>query len=280
MKAKCTILFNLVTGGAAGQTLQRQGGWTESLYADQPTIDQIRQNFFGQGGNPLFGNIALCPARAALLPTGAQIVGQRIQQVDPVGPTTSTGFVYPGGSGLATDVPQMGLLTTLPAVNVRNVRRWIIRGIPDARVVNGEYSPAAQFSNDISTFFTVLGAWNFRALDLNAVGVDIINIDATGKVTSNGNSPFVQFDVIQLNRVQTGNGTVLSGKFQVATIGPNNNNFTLGNWTFGLCTGGRARKIAFIYPFIDAARIAINRVVVKKVGVPSIRFRGRRSKAR
>lgn len=279
MKFKVTLLFNLVTGGGPGQTLQRQGGWTESLYADQANIQIVKNNLFGiQGGlNPIF---PITQTRAALLPTGAQIVGQRIQQVEPVGPTTSFGAVYPGGAGLAQDVPQMSLLIVVPGLGVRNTRRWILRGMPDARVVNGEYSPAAQWTADFNSFTQSLGNWNFRALNLDAAAVDITSISSAGAVVTNGNSPFAQFAVLKIMRVQDAGGNNVSGKFTVATVGPNANNFTLANWTAGNCTGGRARVLQYIYPFIDTANVAINRTVVKKVGVPSIRYRGRRSKVR
>src|SRR5262249_46844528 len=97
MKVKVSMLFSLTTGGGPGQNLQRVGGWSESVYWEGLTIDALKAALFAPAAGGVGGVQPLCPTRASLLPTSAQLVGQRLQQVDPPGPTTSLGNLFPGG---------------------------------------------------------------------------------------------------------------------------------------------------------------------------------------
>ena len=77
MTCKITFLFQLATNVSTPSAVARRiGGWSESWYSADATISAAitRVNAtIGDWGDNIIGS------RAALLPTGASIVGQRFQ---------------------------------------------------------------------------------------------------------------------------------------------------------------------------------------------------------
>lgn len=260
--------------------IHRIGGWTESYYWEGATIEQFRNEFLG-GPNPAGGVwLGLSLLRARLLPTGANIVGQRYQQVNPVGPSQSLGRLFAGSAGILNDVPQMTLLCDAPGVGVKNVRRLFLRGMPDVRVTEGEFDAPAGYISALQDFFDFLAKFSFRARDLNQPQIPVVSITSGGVVTSSAAVPFLQNSFVQIGRAKTATGGNVTGVFQVDSVGPGFGVFQLKNWTLGSTTGGYARGYAIIYPKFDAPSVHFNRIVVKKIGRPFTQYRGRRSKRR
>lgn len=280
MPVKCTMLFQLATNlDFPSLPSRRLAGWSESWYFPGSSIPSAIQ--FTNGIGP-FGPIALqglCPARAALLPPGAAIVGQRFQVVSPTGPSQTLGQIFPGSEGEAADIPQQALLITVPSTNANNIRRSTLRGIPDARVVEGEFQNTPSFNGALNTFFNTLGNFLFRGRDLSQSTVNIVSISPLGVVTCEANIPFLVNDMVRVLRTRTADGDLVGGRFQVASVGPGSNVFTLLAWTPPeATTGGRVRKDAIVYVAIDSTRIAVNRCVTRRVGRPFTQYRGRRSR--
>jgi hypothetical protein len=281
MRFKFTMLMQLATN-ISDPTAQprRIGGWSEGWYFEGATVADLYRFAFGLPGIAAVAVPGLCPSRANLLPTGSAIVGQRVQQIDPVGPSQSLSRLFPGGAATLPDVPQMALLCSTPGLNVKNIRRTILRGIPDARAIEGEYAPSAQFKGDLTTFFTALSQFEFRGVDLAQPTIPIIAIAGDGTIQLAGLSAgFAVNDMVKVLRSHDSFGASIGGKFMVELIGTATS-VKVRNWTAGACTGGALRKHAFVYPFVDSLNCTIGRLVTKRVGRPFIQYRGRRSKVR
>lgn len=263
---KCTMVFSLTTAlSNANAPVHRTGGWSESHFIDNASFTQVRTLFE-----------ALCQERALLLPTGASITGQRYQLINPIGASQSQATLFPGASGLQTDVPQMALLCRVPTIGARNISRLTLRGIPDQRVVEGEYSPSQGFNTALRRFFTQLSSFRMEGRDLAAENVPTLRIFANGVYRTQDPNAFAVNSVVRVMRaVRDVDGRTVSGTFVVQTV-VDTRNGTLFDWTGGDTRGGTMRLNGIAYPQLDGANAAVSRVVVKKVGRPSAGYRGRR----
>lgn len=270
---KYTMIFNSSTNVSGGSVGQRTGGWSEGLYsANAPTAE------IGAGTyRSVFEE--LCSLRARLLPTGFAVVGQRYQQIDPIGGSATGGFNAPGSAGIQADVPQMALFLRLTAAETPNIKPLTLRGLPDARVVEGEYKPESTFTAALQAFVNKLNIWRFKGRDLTQTPVAITSIDANGLATLDPGNPFVPDDYVRVLRTTDINGDRQGGRFRV--IAPiTTSTVTLQGWDLGECHGGKMRLDLTIYPLIGAQTANVLRVIVRKVGRPFGQYRGRASTRR
>jgi hypothetical protein len=278
MPVKVTLLFQATTNTDFPNLLpKRQAGWTESWYYPGQVIATAQTATIGAGGGG--GPPGLAQLRASFLPPGNAIVGQRYQVVSPTGPSLTTIATFPGGWNEAEDIPQQALLVNVPGLAVANVKRLILRGIPDARVVEGEFSPIIGFTASMQNFFNGLSGWSFRGRDLAQPRTAILSISAIGAVITETAHSLVVGQMVRILRSRAVDGDLLGGRFQVASVGPANNVFTLTNWAPGeATTGGTVRPDAIIYPSVDVSRVAVARCITRRVGKPFFQYRGRRSR--
>lgn len=269
MAFKCTMLLQLATNvGDQTAPNRRLAGWSESFYDTSSSFPPIQTDF-----------LELCRRRAAMLPRGASIVGQRYQQVNPVAPSQTGSTYYPGSDLWAADTPDMTLLCRCPSRSTRNIRPMYLRGIPDVMVKEGEYSPTAPFTAALNAFFARLSGYSFRGRDLAQTAYPANSIKTTGEYILQVANPFVNHDQVRVSRAkQKSTGLFVGGVFQVS-VNFNQPDLLL-NWPYGDCTGGTIRKIATVFSFIAQDRIAISRIVRKKVGRPFDQYRGRASNRR
>lgn len=279
MIIKVTMLFNQPSAiSSPTAPVHRLGGWSESVYYDGPGGADLFTRVTGAGLG--FGS-SLCSARARLLPVGASITGQRYQLVDPTGRTQTGGVVFPGSSGQRSDVPQMALLCSLNVVGYEKVRRLTLRGIPDANVNEGEYSPQGDFNSWVQFYFTILSAFSTR---INAEGrpVPLMNISALGIVSLGvqrsgtlaiGNS-------VRIINTHPTSGYPVTGVYTVNQLGPLDNQFGVSAWGHGISLGGSVSKQSIRYALTTDVGAVVSRVVVRKVGRPFVQYVGRRSNRR
>lgn len=273
MPFRITTLFGLTTSPTQPADAQaHSAGWSES--------------FWSNGSISLASWLPYATMRANLLPSQAQIIGFRQQTYTIDGnkllPGGSQVFkrIVPGASGLACDVPQLGLELSGQGAGVPNTSRFVLRGIPDGIAVNGEYTPTPAFKNALSTMMAqFIGAppYGFIGRDLSQVPQRVVSINA-GVLTTGGiiagvvnGSTFVR-----LHRVMADDGDTVSGTFLV-TAGAGTAALTLQGLAKTVSkSNGTARldKIAFI-PY---GAMSTGRILVKKVGRPSSSYRGRASK--
>jgi len=276
MGVKCTMLFQLATGTEQpNPSLRRIGGWSESFYFPGNDI-QVADLYFngGPGGPPA----SWCELRAGLLPSSAQIVGQRYQIVDPVGRSQSLNKIWNGGSGLSCDVPQMALLTRLISATTPNTRMYIIRGIPDQMVIDGEYRPSIAYRNAVNRLLVACSQLAMKVKPIESPRCSIATVDNTGLITFNTQRPTsTPFARIELRNVLSSNGTTINGNFATENLPSNPLQLKLLVWDGSNAHGGQAFIVSSNYPQFSSTGFTIGRVIVRKVGRPFVAFRGRAS---
>jgi len=267
--SKLTMLIEAQTNPQGTLQGSRVGGWSESWYLPFGATAQVLQQF-----------TPLCIARARLLAASARIIGQRIQQVDPtVGASQVASRVFPGQSGLVTDVPQMAVIVKIPSTGTPNIRQWLMRGLPDARVSSGEFDPAAKFTTDFTSFAAALEGYLFRGKNFLADQAEINYIDGTGQCFTNNPIVVTVGSLVDIMRTIDEEGNSVSGRFQVETV-TSSTQFKLRRWDAIQTVGGKVRKHEMTFLNISVANITMGRVTLKKVGRPFTSYRGRRSKRR
>lgn len=285
---KATMLFQQVTAASSPNApVRRLAGWSESWYgnfADQPTCLGFLVIGGVQGGpavnNPVGARI-LTQDRGALLNIGQSIVGVRVQQVSPPGPTIAFPVNVAGGT-TQEDIPQMAMLCSAKGLGVNNTKRFTVRGMTDSIVVEGEFNQGNISITEFQNFFKSLGNWAFRGRDLSQTTFKIVNIIQAANVLVTTELPYAPAvgSFVRILKSKDTSGNLRGGRFQVLTLGPLANQFTIGLWNFGSTTGGSVRTDATIYPAVDPANCFVLRIVTRRVGRPFVQYRGRRSRRR
>src|SRR4051812_2176397 len=99
MPSKYTAIFELSTNNSNTAQGHRVGGWSETVYYNG-SVNAVNIAQFTN----------LCQRRARFLPASAAVVGQRYQNIDPVGGASTGSVRFPGNANYGNDVPQMSLL--------------------------------------------------------------------------------------------------------------------------------------------------------------------------
>ncbi len=265
---KLSFVFQNISGVAGGAAQQRTGSWSESVYSGDPLNSVI--NSFRR----------FASARAGLLPFSAAIVGFRSQQVNPVGGVQTQAVSYPG-TLFATDVPQMALLFSVRANGVSNVRRMKIACIPDSVIVLGEYAPPAgsQFPPALAAYFRELQGWQMAGRDLTSVAKQLKTISSAGAYTTGEDFVAPVNSQVKVLSAINANGDKVSGRFEVGD-GAALRAGTLRKWPFGDCTNGKIVNYVPIFPIMTTTPAPTVLAAQRKIGRPSLGYRGRRSKRR
>lgn len=264
---KCIMLFNSSTNQSGFVSRTRTGGFSEAFYIDSP---------YGQGTRDVFHR--LCQARALLLPTGINIVGQEYMTVDPVGPSATQARLFPGSSGEACDVPQMSVQCRGFSDITRNISKLTVKGIPDAWVVQGELNIPPTVKGSFTRFFNVLAlGWRFKGRNLDATTIPVMQISALGEVQLEEPNIWNVGDFVRVLRTKNALGVRGGGRYRVSGTTPPNG-LVLQYWNKGVTTGGTIRLDQTLYPLYAGAEIV--QAVTRKVGRPFGGYRGRASKRR
>lgn len=268
---KVTLLFQQVTNpDRAEVSSQRIGGWSESWYFTG-TSNALFEALSGGKGTGMVGS------RANLLPITASIVGYRIQNLTDAGiplSSRSYNFQYPGSSGLACDIPQAALLFAFSSGGSASVKRVPYRGVPDARIVQGEYLPSQEYQQAIETHFAKLQLFQFRAKNRNNVKSPIVGITAGGLVTTGVDHGLAVGNTVQIGRVH--NNTIGLKSYKGLVQEPlTARTFTINGWIHGAGLGGYAQKYEIAFQSVQADLCRLERVITRKVGRPFDLYSGR-----
>ena len=260
---------------------------------NQPDLSSIHsggmtENYWSNNNNPAQAAAVsrLFTKRALLLPYSAQIIGVRVQEYDIAGnkliPKGSTSDIIkrPGNPAYATDVPQMALMLRINSIDSRNKSNQALRCVPDQIVSRGEYGPDAAWATLLTAFLNELKAGNFgiagRDLSQGAVQVNAL---AGGVLNTQGPIPNVAVnDFVRLLRVYDTNKNPVKGVFKVTAIAGTNYTLSPAPGVLVNNPSGLVRKDLIAYSPIGFAKAS--RIIVKKVGSPFERYRGRRSRVR
>jgi len=247
---------------------RRLAGWSESWYDPSGNPDTVRTDF-----------IKLCRLRAGLLATGASVVGQRYQEVDPVGPSSTGSVTFPG-AGRASDVPNVSLYFRLPASGARNQRPTYLRGIPDGMVVEGEYSPDPTFTDALNEFIAWAEGYYFFGRVLSNIAYPLVSIDTAGNFVTTVANTLADTNMVRVSRSkQTSTGILVGGVFKLH-IDPTSTKVAIQSWPYGASTGGTIRLESKSYFPIARSTNISGRIVSKKVGRPFVGYRGRASNSK
>jgi len=273
MTTKYTQLFQASTVDSDGNPA-RNAGWSESHYTDLPPT----------GTAITAATTALDQKRAALMPANTKIVGSRVQEVDTelnVGQSRSYESNIPGNAGTQNDLPSMSLEWRVRSTEGANAAELHIRGVPDARVLKGEFDKgSSSFNQALISFFNELkNGWKFRGRVRTNIVSKIANITVEGTVATQTPHGLAEGDLVRLLRTRNVSGKLVSGVYFVASTS-NALTFVLANWTGnGQVLKGKVRKAGYAFfnlTILDSEvldPLAVNR----KVGRPFHLFRGRRT---
>lgn len=222
-----------------------------------------------------------------LLPASASAVGYRSQKYDMTGNQLKTSGTRagvtvnsPGRGGIITDIPQSALQLLSNSTAGANNSNIYLRCLPDDVVKGGGYAPDPDFKRFMTTFINLLVGNNF-----GFVGRDLTQ--PTARVLGSNDTFGVIVDAVpagleinnwvRFNRVINSLGQAVIGPYKVTAIV--GTTLTLAGFS-NVIKGpsGTLRKDLLTYcPYQDAQ---IQGVTTKKVGAPSQRYHGRRSKKR
>lgn len=264
---KFTFIMQYLSGQGAPTDLNLKGGFSESVY--RPTATPADINAFRALGN----------LRARLLPLRSFISGLRVQRVDPSGPGNVIAVNLPGGVGGTnqdSDIPQAALLLRVLGQDVTNVRSMRLCAIPDDNIVLGEFKPTPLYRTLLLAYLAGLQGWRFRATDLTAPDVPLVGIAANGVYTANADITTTANGFVKIKGTTSLDGTNYNGRYKVQAFTTLRTG-TLFNWPGVAVTGGTITNLIPIYPQIVANATSISRVVTRKIGRPSLGYRGRRS---
>jgi len=268
---KFSMVFKYISGNASAGWKNIPGGWTESVFWN--SISTAAQNNF----------INLARTRAALLPNFCAVVGIRFQQVDPSAPAQTRRVNYAGRAGevYAQDIPQAGLLMSIPGNGVSNVRRHRLAALPDVCVKRGEFWPDEAYDIDFAIYKATLNGWHMRGADLTLPYFEIKTIDAAGAFVTNAAHPWTAGQIVGVRSTITAQNRTYSQQCVVegpitATTG------VFRNWKGGACTLGKGRRFSPIYPTMNTAGITNDAcdIVVRKIGRPTRKYVGRQRRRR
>lgn len=257
---KATLLYQ------AGTALPRVAGFSESFYTDQDTA----ANAHGILARFLLN-------RRVMLASTVICIGSRVSDVANPGVSNTQLFTEPGQAGIAADIPQMALQLNINSAAGAK-RQFLMRGIPDARVIAGEYSPVMWFTTELSRLKTTLRDYFLLRVTSRTepqIPVQVINGD--GSFILAGPMTFNVGDSMQTMRMRDAYGRSVKGRFLVATK-TSSTVGTLANWTAGTVTIGRLRRRLIIYSAITS--VDTGRITTRKVGRPFVQYSGRRSPTR
>lgn len=275
MTVKVTQLFQATT--VKGNNLAgRIAGWSESLY-HAAALDSTELNTRWN---------ALCAKRAALLPTGSSIIGQRVSIVDPVSGSRSYDTQFPGGYGGLQDLPQVALQFSVRSVTGFNQRQFELRGTPDGRVTGGEYAREDQYDGLLIAYFNEVkaGGWLMKAVDRTQIRVKILTITDAGICTCEGAHGLIVGDKVDLQSIVDEDGDSWTITAQVLT---RNSDFSVTLiMPFGFAGfayhKGRIRKklTSYVGMTITTDEIVAPVAVTRKAGRPFRQFHGRQTARR
>lgn len=255
---KGTLLYQ------AGTELPRVAGFSESFYTDVDTAD----NAFGRLSRYLLN-------RRVLMASSVVCIGLRVSDVANPGVSFTQRFREPGQAGIAADIPQMALqLECNSAAGAK--RQFLLRGIPDARVIGGEYSPTQWFTTELSRMRATMRDYLLlRVTSRTEPQIPVQVITGDGAFILTAPMTYNVGEKLQAMRMQDAFGRTVKGTYTVSAK-TNSTVGTLANWTAGTITIGRLRRRSIIYSPITS--VSLVKVGTRKVGRPFVQYSGRRSR--
>jgi len=267
-----SFLFQLTTAPNNREvSISHTGGWSEQhVWPGVLPINHERV-------------IELASRRAALLPSAAQLVGIRKatfttsgNKIVPGGSQTSN-FRRPGGTWV-TDLPQVSLSLSCIGEGGGNTSRQVLRCVPDAFMVKGEYEPSSAFTTALGRYTQALvdHNWGFMGRDLSSPKQAVFFVDNNTIKTTASLGGGVDSYVRLLNVRDSNTQQPLDGIFRITGIA--GTVYTVE----GLPAGAEAHNSGFArldgIVLVNIGEVLVGRACVRKIGRPFESYRGRASR--
>lgn len=269
MATKVILRFNGLTTAAPPQSsigyvgAQHAFGFSETFWKTAGTPAAIK----------VFTNNILAAARAQILPSNVKIVDA---------------LMYTAGGGRGTIIPigRSGVQPASDQVNVAALvatrhttapaqRRWWVHCLPDNFVIEGELVLSNANAAWFRSYLDAMAATQWLGVVKNDLQ-SVITITSNGLVTLPGVSPFSVGQLLRVTRTLTADKRRKGAQKFVTAIGPGTNQFTLGDWTLGACTGGTIFRPTYdFYNVGDGDGPFVERAGTKRCGRPFGLYRGR-----
>jgi len=279
MTAKVTFLFHHQSRAddAPGKPVKRSYGWSESWY----TTAEFGSQTFNDNCQEWRDK------RAALLGVDSSIVAHRSQIVGPTNAIYLDRRVTGGTSSLAVDTPFQSLLYYPRAGATPNRRQTILRAVPDARIVTGEYKHEQNYTDALKAFWAMLMArWLFKGKDMSGVSARIRTITpgsgSTYNVVLEDALAVNNDDAVQIVRAYELVGRTRGAKCFVSGV-TDPKNFSISGWPYTAAKRGRIRLVAadtYHTPNLGTTEIINPKVTKRDTGRPFDLSRGRQSARR
>lgn len=271
-----SMIFQMSTAPQAGSGARvHTGSWSEGHW--RTTLVPANTGVFRD----------LMQARARMLPKQASIVGYRIAEYEfvlnkmlPKG-ASAGGGVWPGSQQFECDVPQMALEMSA-TTTAANSTRFACKCIPDEFIVGGEYSPSTDYLIKVSTFRGELAnnGWCMVGRDFTQPAYQIVSISAAGLMTLKpGAAITAELDTVRFRGVVDTLGNPISGAYELGTS-PATNQWNLLGWPQGTVVGNKGTVRRDIISTFQLTSVEPTRVVVRKIGAPFEKYRGKSSRRR
>lgn len=273
MPTRFSYIFGITTEADDRESASpHSGGWSESWWqpADAGFEDWV---------------VRLGTLRATILPKQAAIVGIRRalytiagNKLIPRG-TSSMKILLPGNPARECDLPQVALQCAFTGP-LGNTSRATLRGMPDDVMSKGEYRPNADMKGRVTRFLNeiVSQTWGFIGRDLSKPVAKITSISSLGVAKLEGNIGAQVNDFVRLLNVRDDTGTAVTGVFQVTATDLGGAQLTLANWPAGVVVMGSGGMRVDAAAFVNINGAEVSRAVVRKIGAPFEKYRGRASK--
>ena len=190
---KVTFLFNHNRYNPNRTTYPqtRASGWSETWYSA-----------YGFDATQLYTTIATwLEKRLPLLGTGTSIVGWRVSETNPTGRTFTQRVNREAPAAQSADNPEQALVGVFSNSEGKNRRQVVLRGLPDSRVVYGEYANSPDFDRAIRAFMTHCASdWRFKGKGHAVPAVKIASISDTALVTTQTPHGLVGSRYVQIYR--------------------------------------------------------------------------------
>jgi len=269
MATKIVLRLNGFTTAAPPQS---SIGYTGAAHAFG-TSESVWVSLVSDNAVKNYIRLTLGPARAGCLPSNV---------------TLTDALMYTSAGGRGVPVP-LGFVGTQPRSDQVNVaalmatrnptapaqRRWWLHCLPDIWVVDGELVVNAVQTGYIRNYLNAMQVGNWLGLVRNDLQ-SIVTISQAGLVSLAGASPYAVGQLLRVSRTLDANKRKRGAQKFVASVGPLANQFTLGDWTLGTCTGGSIFRPTYDFYSIGGGDGAyVERVGTKRVGRPFDLYRGR-----
>ena len=295
MPYRVSYMFQMTTDPLNREAASpHSGGWTEGHWlADPPVV----------GGNGLY-NWAYF--RSMMLPTEVDIVGYRVaaftidhNRLIPGGVSSFRGR-WPGNATYETiDLPQNGLMFGAGVSGQPSAVRFTVRGLPDNQISRGEYQPTPGYVGTVNRFMSMLrgvvvaGGLPFPGVQWGSIvrnkvlfpSVRVLSIAQpvvpalNGTIVVGAGGNFTAGGFVRLRRVRNDSGVPISGAFLITNVAGTVLTVS-GLPTNAVVTRPNGLAYQEELTFAPYNSVQPSRAVVRKIGSPPEKYRGRRSKRR